>query len=670
MPDQHNQAEGERPMTRGEKLMRRWFGSMRFEGPGWNAFFLMLGFVLAVGGVWLTISDAIGAERPTPVETPSLAEMVSSGALAPVADRLPADPFVVSLDEPGRHGGVVDTLVGRAKDIRLMVVYGYARLICYDENLELQPDIARAVDVSEGRQFTIHLRAGHKWSDGAPFTAEDFRYYWEDMATDKTISPLGPDSFLIVDGELPTFEVIDPLTVRYTWSKPNPFFLSKLAAPRPPFIYRPAHYLKTFHATYADADALAKMVADAKQRDWRALHFKKDRPYRSDNIDYPTLQPWRNTTAPPSERFVFKRNPYYHRMDAAGHQLPYLDAINVNVTSGSLIPAKVGTGDVDFQARGLEFKNYTFLKQGEARNDYAVRLWSTGLGAQMALFPNMHAADPTWRALLRDVRFRRALSMGIDRDEINQVIFFGLARMSQNTVLEESPLFNPDYASAYAEYDIAAANALLDEIGLTRGDGGTRLMPNGEKLDLIVETAGEDSEETDALQLIKDSYAKLGIRLYVNPSRREVLRDRVKAGTTVMSIFSGLDNGLATPTFAPVEFVPTNEDQLQWPLWGRSLATQGQAGEAPDTPEGVKLVSHYEEWKAATSDTEREAAWQAILKLHAEQVFSIGILNAVPQPVVISNKLRGVPEQGLYNWDPGAHFGIYRPDRFWLDAGQ
>ncbi|MEL6747816.1 MAG: ABC transporter substrate-binding protein, partial [Pseudomonadota bacterium] len=290
----------------------------------------------------------------TLIEPPLLAQRVAAGTLPPIAERLPTNPRVMTLQEPGRHGGTMRTLFGRTKDIRLMTVYGYARLIGFDRTLNLTADILESYEVIDGRKFTLRLRAGHRWSDGAPFTAEDFRYYWEDIASDETISPLGPGAIFKVNGDLPTFEVLDALTVRYTWAAPNAEFLPALAAPRPPFIYRPAHYLKQFHARYADKKTLKAIVKKKRQRNWRALHFKMDRPYRNDNIAYPTLQPWKNTTKPPSQRFVFKRNPYFHRIDEAGRQLPYIDEVAAGIASAKLIPLKVGTGDAEFQARGLE----------------------------------------------------------------------------------------------------------------------------------------------------------------------------------------------------------------------------------------------------------------------------------------------------------------------------
>ena len=219
------------------------------------------------------------------------------------------------------------------------------------------------------------------------------------------------------------------------------------------------------------------------------------RMYKMTNPDLPTLQPWYNTVFPPSDRFVFVRNPYFHRVDQQGNQLPYIDRAIVNIASVSLVAAKTGAGDADLQARYLTFEDYTFLKEGEKRHDYTVRLWRSAKGSQIALVPSLNTNDEVWGGLLHDARFRRALSLAVDRDEINQVIYFGLVNPSNNTVLPESPLFRPEYQTKWAEFDLDKANALLDELGLDkRNSKGLRLLPNGKPMEIIVQSSGESTE--------------------------------------------------------------------------------------------------------------------------------------------------------------------------------
>jgi peptide/nickel transport system substrate-binding protein len=269
---------------------------------------------------------------------------------------------------------------------------------------------------------------------------------------------------------------------------------------------------------------------------------------------------------------------------------------------------------------------------------------------------------------MRDIRFRRALSLGIDRHEINEVVYFGLAKEGANTVLERSPLFKPEFRGAWSKYDIKAANALLDELGLkNRNPQGLRLLPDGRPMEIIIDTAGESTEETDVLELIRDSWRKLGIALFSRPSVREVFRKRVYSGMSMMTIWSGLNNGIPTSEMSPNELAPTTQEQLQWPMWGQYFENNGKGGEAPSLPEAKELVELYHAWRRSASPAERTQIWERMLEIHAQQVFTIGVVSQALQPIVARNNLHNVPAKGLYSWDPGSYFGMYHPDTFWLE---
>ncbi len=624
---------------------------------------LVLAITLAVLG-----AGAAKAEEP-----PSLRADVEAGKLPPMSQRLPRTPLLVDIVRSdwtiGRYGGELRTLLAKDRDIRMMVVYGYSRLVGYDEKLNLVPDILERVENVDTRVFTLHLRPGHRWSDGKPFTTADFRYFWEDVANNTDLSPFGLPHILKVRDRGPRFEVLSETAVRFTWDEPNPQFLPALAGPSPLYIYRPAHYLRQFHPRYIGLDKAKAQAKEAGSRSWAGYHQKKDEQFRFDNPDLPTLEPWINTTPLPSTRFVFVRNPYFHRVDKAGRQLPYIDRVVANITDGKLIPAKAGTGDVDLQARDIRFDNYTFLKENAKRNQYRVLLWGKGIGSQMALYPNQNVEDSVWRTLMRDLRFRRALSLGIDRHEINEAVYFGLAKESSNTVLERSPLFRPDFRTAWSQYDLKAANALLDSLGLTKRDPrGLRLLPDGRPMEIVVDSAGESTEETDVLELVRDSWRKLGIALFSRPSVREVFRKRVYAGKSMMTVWTGLNNGIPTSEMSPNELAPTAQEQLQWPMWGQNYENNGKGGEVPALPEVKELVSLYDKWRLSGSAGEREQIWLRMLEIHAQQVYTIGIVSQALQPIVAKNRVRNVPAEGLWSWDPGSYFGMYHPDTFWLES--
>ena len=617
----------------------------------------------------LPLADSIQLQ-----ETPLLQPQVEAGKLEPIAQRLPTTPLVDPFEqldnrELGKPGGTLRMLMGKAKDVRQVVVYGYARLVGFNEAMRLEADILKSFRVEEGRSFTLELRPGHRWSDGAPFTSEDFRYFWESMANNAELYPFGPPKQLLVDGRPPKVEVLDRYRIRYSWDRPNPEFLLALAGPSPLYIYRPAHYLKQFHADYADPDELTLKVQQAKtkNKNWVALHQRKDHQYKFDNPELPTLQPWMPITAPPAERFHFVRNPYYHRLDSQGQQLPYIDELIVDIASSKLVPAKTGAGESDLQGRYLSLNDYTFLHEGAERNRVDVLLWRTSRGSRMSIYPNLNASDPVWRKLLREPRFRQALSLAVNRHEINQVIFFGLALAGADNLLPESPLYRPQYRNRWSAFEPDRANAMLDELGLTARDPrGIRLLPDGRPLEIIIQSAGGSTEESDILELIHDSWMQIGVKIHTKPTEREVFRNRIFSGDALMSVWTGLPNAIPSADMSPAQLAPTSQQQLQWPKWGKHYET-GQE-QPPELLPAQRLLVLNDDWRTATSNEAREAIWLEMLDIYSDNVFTIGTVARVLQPIVVRQGLRNVPPEGLWNWEPNSYFGVYRPERFWLES--
>lgn len=597
---------------------------------------------------------------------------VKSGSMDPIEKRLPLEPYVVNMPAKDRtygvQGGTLSTMVTRSKDVRQMVVYGYARLVGYNEKYELVPDILKSVQVAEERIFTFKLREGMRWSDGHPFTAEAFRYWWEDVANNEKLAPNGPPSFLKVNGALPRVLFPDETTVMFIWNAPNPAFLPHLAQARPPFIYRPGHYLKQFHGDYADPAALKKKVRKKKVRSWAALHNKSDNMYKFDNESLPTLQPWIPADTGKDSRRLFVRNPYYHRIDAKGVQLPYIDTVVMNIVGAGLVAAKTNAGETDLQSRGLDFKDVPVLKKGEAESGkYSVHLWPNGTASQIAIYPNLNHADPMWADILRERDFRLALSLGIDRRIINRALYFGLASEGNMTALPVSPFFSEDNRTSNAQYDPARANKLLDDLGHTeRRADGIRLLPDGRPMRILIETAGERQEVENALQIITDTWRDIGIEMVMRPLDRDILRQHVYSGQSMAAVWFGWDNGIPTAGTSPEYLAPRAQDFFSWPKWGQYYQTGGQAGQPIDMPKPARLMLLSEEWEKTTDTEERAAIWEEMLEIHAQEMYAIGILAEAPQPVVVSKRLQNVPKVGLWAWEPGAHFGIHRMDEFYF----
>ena len=138
-----------------------------------------------------------------------------------------------------------------------------------------------------------------------------------------------------------------------------------------------------------------------------------------------------------------------------------------------------------------------------------------------------------------------------------------------------------------------------------RNKRGVRLLADGRPFEIIIETAGENTEEPNVLQLIQDNWKKAGIKLHVKPSHRDVLRSRIYSGATVMAISSSWQNAMANPNSPPSELAPTRQIQYQWPKYGQFAETAGRAGAAPNTAAARKLLQLLDIWAAAPLPIDR-----------------------------------------------------------------
>ncbi|MEM9140993.1 MAG: ABC transporter substrate-binding protein, partial [Pseudomonadota bacterium] len=264
----------------------------------------------------------------------------------------------------------------------------------------------------------------------------------------------------------------------------------------------------------------------------------------------------------------------------------------------------------------------------------------------------------------------RAISLGISRKAINKVLYFGQAVPQSVTALMESPFYDEENAAAWTDFDPDQANALLDEMGLTRRNAaGLRLLPDGRPMEIIIETAGERAEVGDALEIIASTWERLGLRLLVKPQDRDVMRNRAYAGQAMMVAWTGWNMGIPTAVSSPKDLAPVDQATYTWPKWGQHYQTKGSAGEAPDIPEARQLLDLFNTWAVAGSDEEKAAIWREMLAIHADQVFCIGTVARAPQPLVHHVRLKNVPDRGIYAWDPGGQLGVHRMDEFFFEGG-
>jgi peptide/nickel transport system substrate-binding protein len=595
-------------------------------------------------------------------ESPSVARLVEAGKLPPLEQRLPQDPLVVSPYEgAGAYGGAWNFDVTTRRDVNL--VYHIATPSFFrwaKDGYHFEPYLCKEYHVStDARIWTIVLRKGVRWSDGHPFTTEDVRFWYEDDALNKDLNPL-PKEELLIDNQLGKIEIVDAYTFRVIFPSPYKGFYQKMTSIV--LFYVPSHYMKQLHIKYADSVDLELRMKKLGIRKWSELYKRTERWYLGFlDPDVPTLRPWvlsRESSSPNIYEFV--RNPYYWAVDTDGRQLPYIDSIVVHVTSNEqVLVMKTIAGDFDFQWSRLEFRDFPLLKENAAKRGYQVLSWPQDRGSDIALYVDYNCTHPTIGPLLRDRRFRIALSLAVNREELNLLFYKNAGVPRQATASEATPFYIPEYAMAYATFDLPGANALLDEMGLTRRDKeGFRLDPAGNPIHLLVETVTAGNT-LDILQITSEYWQAIGLRTEVKVVEGSLMTERTRSAEVMIQ---------ARPmgSFAPP--VPDFNSNYTVPLFGMWKQTGGRKGEEP-TAEFKELIRLNDQRKDCSVEEEVEVLKQ-IYKLYAEHVWMIGLVGEIPALLAKKDYFRNVPDKCLYSYARGRRLGLTLPEQYWIDQGK
>ena len=447
-------------------------------------------------------------------EAPMLAAMVASGELPPVDDRLPTEPMVLEVEEVGNYGGtffVYATNNSPWNDLTEEPSRG-PTLLRMGVDGQIGPDVAKGYLLSpDNMSFTLFLREGMKWSDGAPFTAHDFVFKFYDMYVQEEV-----DTWAI-RSQIDEVVAVDDYTVRYDFSRPFPAFVLDMVHWRSTdwMLYSPKHYLEQWHITYnPDANALAKEEG-FDTWDEAFNHHAMFRP--TNDIQRPRVDPWMFTDQTTTIR-AFVRNPYFHQVDQAGNQLPYADKIVSELVDKETYDLKIIAGEADIAFLSATLDNYTLYKQNEAAGNYVVNLISGVEGNEAAYGFNLNHEDPVRRELYNKREFRQAMSLGIDRDEVNRVAFSGFATPRHASVLPNTSYYRSEWAEdhPYARYAPDEANRMLDDLGLTRGSDGIRRDAEGRKILLTIEYSSIIHQGIGlAHELVKEFWEDLGFQVQV-----------------------------------------------------------------------------------------------------------------------------------------------------------
>ena len=600
--------------------------------------------------------------------------------LPPLAERLPEEPLVMApYHSIGKYGGTFNgmsnaTEAGTADFINIRHV-NLVRLA--DDIVSIVPDIAKDYEWNDDfTQLTFYLRKGHRWSDGAPFTADDVKFWYDNLALDSKILP-NPTDYTLVAGERMTVDVIDPQTVRFNLPAPKPGLLVHFATSWAQG-FQPKHFLGRYHPDInPDADKLAQEAGFENglaviraywgNTDWTdapsALLSAPDRVANLPADVVPTLESHIYISDTVEGRHLVA-NPYFHIVDTAGNQLPY-----INEQDETFIPntevriLRLINGEADYKSQGLTLPNAPLLLENQEAGGYQIDLepvpWMVAIGF------NVTSDDPEKRKVFGDLRFRQAMSIAIDRNAINETAYFGLGEPSQYTGINPLPDFiDEKWTSHYAEFDPDRAAALLDEVGLVDTDGdGFRELPNGDTFVLNIQFSTQEMP-AQVIELISLNWSEAGVRTTIKEVATDEYRSAQSAGK--LDVGSWAKGRLLLGHLGTNDYwVPPYADYfglrvgLKWAEW---IQTDGANGIEP--PAYVyDIINDIDTFQSvAIGSEEFEAAASRMVENMVSNMLHIGTV-ATPSPIYHRNALKN------FQVSTGGSPFSWRSHQWYLDEG-
>ncbi len=580
---------------------------------------------------------------PPSKQAPVLERLVSEGKLPPLEERLPVNPGVfVTNDGIGKHGGTLRRGFTGVADRWGPTKLNDRALVWFDNKLVQVPRLAESWEVSDdATTWTFHLRKGIKWSDGVPFTAEAIKWRLENEYFNKTLTP-SPTAFAIGKDKKQAEHLFPD---EYTWTvkfpAPNAVFI--LGRGRADYWY-PGHYMKKYHMDLTDDKAALEAEVTKKGFDSWVTYWTNDRSWWYLNPEMPRVAPWIGLGSLATELHVMERNPYFFAVDSEGQQLPYIDKVTHRLfTDPSVFNMWIVNGEIDFQARHVAMGNYTLFKENEAKGAYKVFL---GVSAgHVCINCNHTTKNPRLREFIQDRRVRIALSVCVNRDELNELVYNGLLTPRQYSPLSMSPQYYPKQAEAYIQYDPDLANKLLDEAGYSEKDAeGFRKWKDGsgETIFFTIEgTAQPGTQDEDAVQRIVQYYGKVGIKCAYKGVDRSLYQEHYAANEIEMAFWGG--DRTVLPLVAPIIWTCRQPDRpwgVAWALWDANPNDPN----AEEPPAGHWVWTIWELWDKIVAEPDpakQTALFHQILDIWAEELPQIGYLGESPAPIIVKNGFRG-----------------------------
>jgi peptide/nickel transport system substrate-binding protein len=544
----------------------------------------------------------------------------------------------------------------------------HVELFRYSDNLEtVVPDVAKSWEWinDDYTELEISLRKGHKWSDGHPFTASDVVFWWEGIINNEELTPAIP-SIYVFGGEPMSIEQVDETTFRVSFAAPAPNILSLWARnPWPPFA--PEHYMTQFIPKFnPDAEKNAEADGYSWVDKFYTVWYQWSSLY---GIDTPHLESY-VIMSRDTEHRRYVPNPYYFKVDTAGQQLPYPNELNerfipdVEVRNLAFI-----NGEIDLRMQGVELTDFPVLKENESKGNYRiVTTPSENIGMQSYAW-NQTSKDPILREIFSDLRWREAMSIAINREDINEAVYLGLGEpMQVIPVFSGFSWVKPEWLTKWTEYNPDRANQLLDEMGLEKDGDGWRTRPDGEPLVIYLQYAPQGGP-TLIHELNAEFWGDVGVKVELKETTSEAYRTFASANdhdlatwrlSKITMVYLSSNPEKSKPVFGDRALSPFTG--LPWLDWHESGGAEGE-----EPPEDIKRLQELADgWTSLLAGSDEWVAYgKEISEIHYENQYLFGIVGNFPFPTYVHNRVGNVPELSIkssdyYWWFP------FRVDQMYL----
>jgi len=588
-------------------------------------------------------------------EAPELSQLVKDGKLPSVEKRLPEEPLVVKGEEGvGKYGGTWY----RFND--------HPRMFCWEPLVKVDIDgrqyanVATSWEISpDYTKFTFHLRKGIRWSDGEPFTSEDIMFYWNDIVMSKEYPRASP----MADGQ--QMAAPDAYTVVISFPKPQITFMEKQSTQWGGYgfdlVSWPKHYLKQFHPKYVAKEAMDKMLKDNSMTTWAQLMEAKY--WVEQNPDVPVITAWQQTSKAADAVQTYVRNPYFWKVDTAGNQLPYIDRAERPLKADHEVGIlKAAAGEIDYTGESFAIADLPILSDNAKKGNYRIiKVQNTFTPTANCLYINQdYTKDPEAGDILRNLSFRKALSVAINRQQINEFITLGQSVPCQATVPASHPAGSQELYAYMTQYDPQQARKWLDEAGLSKKDSeGFRLTPSGKKFTLVLSPRSDINIK--CAEILKKHFEDVGVRVSISTEDLTFWMQNKNTGLHMVSMYS-LGNG--TPELRDTWWMPVNGNCYWAPLSGQYVGSNGSAGTKPSA-EIAEIADKYQQFATELDAAKRAELMKWLVDRITRNLYMIGTVSAAPTPTIQRNVMHNVPQsQTIYS----TRVEIWEPSLMWKEG--